>query len=243
MARVPLATGVVLLPPCDETSPTPRRQGRIAAFPRRSGFCSGSLPWPLVTVALLRVVAWDAVAPLAILNSVTIAVYLPAWPIVFVATLFRQWLLAIVALLVIVAQIMFLAPEFNATQPLPAWTRISPTFELLDGNVYNENPSMSGYAAQIRELHPQVVSFEEATTSDVAQLRESGALAPLPYQFEVRGYSPFAFLIASHYPLRNTNVIWMYGNLAGSPNDPRPPSWTPGPVGPAHDRAAPRFVP
>ena len=43
-------------------------------------------------------------------------------------------------------------------------------------------------------------------------MRRSGALAGLPYQFEVPGYSPFVFLIASTYPLRNTRVTRMYGN-------------------------------
>ncbi len=70
---------------------------------------------------------------------------------------------------------------------------------------------MSGYEAQIRKVHPQLVTFEECTTSDVAHLRTSGALAGLPYQFEVPGYSPFAFLIASRYALRSTHVIWLYG--------------------------------
>ncbi len=165
----------------------------------------------LASVAILRVIAWDAVAPLAILNSVTIAVYLPAWPIALVALFFRRWILVAVALLVVTAQIIFLAPELTATQPLPAWTTSAFAFTLLDANVYNENPTMSGYAGQIRTFHPQVITFEEATTSDVLQLRTSGVLDGWPYQFQVPGDSPFVFLVASRFPLEGTHVVWMYG--------------------------------
>ena len=166
----------------------------------------------LAMLAVLRIVAWDETSVLAILNSVTIAVYLPAWLVAAVAAIFRRWLLAVVALLVVVAQLAFLAPELTAAQPLPTWTAKASTFELLDANVYNLNPSMTGYERQIRKLHPQLVTFEESTTSDVAHLRESGALSGLPNQFEVPGYSPFTYLIASRFPLRATHVVWLYGN-------------------------------
>ena len=114
---------------------------------------------------MLRIVAWDAAAPLAVINSVTVAFYSPAWPIAIAAAFFRQWLLALLSLLVVLAQIAFLAPEFTATQPLPKWTSKASTFELLDANVYDENPSMSGYEAQIREFRPQVVAFRRGHDS------------------------------------------------------------------------------
>ncbi len=165
----------------------------------------------LAVVAFCRLFAWDAYAVLAILNSVTIIVYLPAWPIALVAALGRRPVLAVAAAAVVVAQVAFMAPELAASQPLPSWTANAPSFRLFDGNVYSENPSMAGYAAQIWALRPDVVTLEETNPPDVSQLRSSGALAGLPYQFEVFGYSPFVFLIASRVPLEGTHVVNLYG--------------------------------
>jgi endonuclease/exonuclease/phosphatase (EEP) superfamily protein YafD len=157
-------------------------------------------------VAFLRLAAWDALSPLAILNSLTILIYLPAWLIALVAAVGRRPILAVAALLIGLTQIALVAPELTATQPLPAWAARAPAFTLLDANVYFNNPSMSGYVSQIRAVRPQLLTMEECTPNDVAQLRARGALAGLPYQFEVYGTDPFIFFIASKYPLSGTHV-------------------------------------
>ena len=165
----------------------------------------------LGAVALGRIFAWDAISVLALLNSITVLLYLPAWPIALAAAFGRRPLLAAAATLVVVSQVAFLAPEFAASQALPLWTSDAFSFRLLDANVYYENPSMSGYSAQVRALRPDVVTMEEAVPNDVSQLRSSGALHGLPYQYEVVSYDPFAFLIASRFPLEGTRVIHLYG--------------------------------
>ena len=164
----------------------------------------------LAIVAILRVVAWDDYEPFAVLNALTAFVYLPAWIVLVVAALGRRFVLAGVALLIGVAQIAFLLPELTAAEPVPAWAVHAPTITLLDANVYNENPSMAGYAKQIDQFHPQLVTMEETTPSDVVQLHQAGALAHLPYQFEIPGYNPSAFLIASRYPLAHTSVVTVH---------------------------------
>src|SRR5450631_4398586 len=75
----------------------------------------------LAILATLRVVAWDALSPLAIANALTPVVYLPAWLIAVVGALGRRPVLAAAALVVGLAQLAFMAPELTATQPLPAW--------------------------------------------------------------------------------------------------------------------------
>ena len=164
----------------------------------------------LGVVALLRVVAWDAVDVLAILNTITLFVYLPAWPIAAVAAFARRPGLVAAALIVGVAQIAFLAPEFAASEPIPAWATHAPTFRLLDANVSDSNRSMDGYEEQIRAVRPDVVTLEEATPRDVRLLRESGALHSLPHQFEVRSWGPFAFFVASRFPLSQTHTVSLY---------------------------------
>lgn len=165
----------------------------------------------LAIVVLMRLVAWDNFELFAILNSVTAFVYLPAWVVVVVAGLCRRPFLLGAALVIVAAQVLFLLPELSAAQPVPAWAAQAPSLRLLDANVYNENPSMAGYANEISAVRPQLVTMEEATPIDVAQLSRAGVLANLPYRFEVKRYDPFAFFVASRYLLSDTRVVYLYG--------------------------------
>jgi endonuclease/exonuclease/phosphatase (EEP) superfamily protein YafD len=165
----------------------------------------------LALVAIMRLAAWDDFEPFAILNCLTAFVYLPAWIGVVVAGLGRRFLLAGAALVIVAAQLAFLVPELSAARPAPAWTAQAPTLRLVDANVYNENPSMAGYVREISTIGPQLLTMEEANPNDVAQLTRSGALEGLPYRFEVRRWDPFAFFVASRYPLSGTRVVSLYG--------------------------------
>ncbi|MCU1495641.1 MAG: Endonuclease/exonuclease/phosphatase [Acidimicrobiaceae bacterium] len=166
---------------------------------------------PLAGVAIARIVAWDSLEPLVVLDAVTAWIYLPAWLVAVAAVIGRRRLLAFAALAVAVAQIAFLAPELSAGRPLPAWTRTAPSIRLFDANVYDANPSMAGYVARIEQDRPDLVTLEEANPSDARQLERSGALDRLPYRFEVSLFDPSAFLIASRYPLRATHVLTSSG--------------------------------
>ncbi len=57
-------------------------------------------------------------------------------------------LLAINALVIVAAQIAFLLPELTAAQPFARMDNEGSTLHLFDSNVYNENPSMAGYAVR-----------------------------------------------------------------------------------------------
>jgi endonuclease/exonuclease/phosphatase (EEP) superfamily protein YafD len=165
----------------------------------------------LAVVAAMRLFAWDAFEPFAVLNTVTEFVYLPAWIVALVAVIGRRLGLALAALVIVVLQIVFMAPELTASEALPSWVHAAPTVHLLDANVYSGNPSMAGYAKQILATHPDLVTMEEANPHDVAQLTNAGALRGLPYRIEIKRYDPFAFLVASKYPLTGTHIVSLYG--------------------------------
>ena len=165
----------------------------------------------LAVVIAMRLFAWDDLELFAVLNDVTLFVYLPAWIILVIAVVWWRPNLAVGALLVVIAQIVLLLPEYTAAQPAPSWTDTATTFRLFDANVYYENTSMAGYASQIETDHPQLVTMEEATPRLVDQLERSGALAGLPYRVEVRRDDPSAVFVASRYPLRSQNVVYDYG--------------------------------
>jgi endonuclease/exonuclease/phosphatase (EEP) superfamily protein YafD len=165
----------------------------------------------LAAIALLRIFAWDSVEPLAIINALTAVIYLPAWVVVPVALIGRRYALGGLALLVVVAQIVFLLPELTATEGLPRWAVTAPSIRLFDANVYNANPSMAGYAGEIKSFAPQLLTMEEAVPSDVSMLAHAGVLAHLPYRIQVKRQDPKAFLVASEYPLSGDNIVYYDG--------------------------------
>jgi endonuclease/exonuclease/phosphatase (EEP) superfamily protein YafD len=189
--------------------PTVRRHGRrTRRLPRWIAIIGWIVTAGLAVLALLRIVAWDDLEPLAVLNAGTAVLYLPAWVVVLVALGGRRFVLAGAAVLVVVAQIVFLLPELTAAEPLPNWAAHAPSIRLFDANVYDDNPSMAGYAKEIKAYKPQLLTMEEAVTPDATQLADDGALAALPYRLEVKRLDPKAFLIASKYPLSGENVVY-----------------------------------
>ncbi len=119
----------------------------------------------------------------------------------------RRFVLAAVASLVVVAQIVFVTPELFAAEPVPTWTAHAPSLRVFDANVYVHNPSMQGYAAEITAYHPQVLTMQEAAPNLVEALTYSGALASLPYRYQVKRSDPWSFFLASRYPLLRTSVV------------------------------------
>ena len=167
---------------------------------------------PLAVVALMRIVAWDSFEIFAVLNTVSVFVYLPAWVVAIVAGIGRRFVLAAAAILIVVAQLFFVLPEFTAAQPAPRWAATAPSLRLLDANVYDLNgTSMSGYASEIKSYRPELVTMEEATPFLVGRLKQSGALDHLPFDYEVSRFDPKAFLVASKYRLSGSQVVYFNG--------------------------------
>ena len=165
----------------------------------------------LLVVAFLRIVAWDDLLLLAVLNAFQLFLYLPAWVIAAAAAGFRRWWLAAASLVVVAAQLSFVLPEFTAATPVPADARGAETFRLFDANVSQDNRSMAGYVAQIRRLQPDLVTMEEFTPADLDQLTHAGALRALPHVYAAPAYGSRGFLIACRYPLGGVSVSRIEG--------------------------------
>ncbi|MDA8279749.1 MAG: endonuclease/exonuclease/phosphatase family protein [Actinomycetota bacterium] len=161
---------------------------------------------------VLRMVAWDVASPLVIANALTPELYLPAWVVAAVALARRHRALGVAALVVVAGQVALMVPEITAAGPVPAWAAHAPTLRVLDANVYQGNPSMAGYGRAIAADHPDLVTLQEASAGDLAQLRRSGALARLPHRVELASGGSAAMVVASRYPLGPTTVRTMYGD-------------------------------
>ena len=165
----------------------------------------------LLAVVLFRLVAWDDVQIFAIADALGLLLYMPAWVVGIAAAVARRWALVVGALCVIAAQLAFFLPEVTASSPVPVAADHAFTFRLFDANVYQSNPSMAGYAHQIRADRPDVVTLEEASPTDRLQLEHAGVLESLPYTFEIDRYDSRAVLIASRYPLGPVHVSELDG--------------------------------
>ena len=115
----------------------------------------------LLVVAVLRIVAWDDLLLLAVLNAFQLFLYLPAWVIAAAA----GGLPAVVARSHLAGgggRPAVLRPaRVHRGHPGPRRRPGAETLRLFDANVSQDNRSMAGYVAQIRRLHPDLVTMEE----------------------------------------------------------------------------------
>jgi endonuclease/exonuclease/phosphatase (EEP) superfamily protein YafD len=158
-------------------------------------------------------VAWDRLQVFAVFNALGALPYVLAWPVLVGALVFRRWLLAAGAVALVAVQLAIGLPEVLAATPVPRWATAPGAVHLrvFDANVRDDNRDMAGYAAQIRSLRPDLVTLEEASPFDLANLRSDGALAGLPHVVTVARYDPFAFIVASRYPLAHPHVTVVGG--------------------------------
>jgi endonuclease/exonuclease/phosphatase (EEP) superfamily protein YafD len=167
----------------------------------------------LLLVALFRLVAWDDLQIFAMLDAAGSILYFPAWAVGIAAGITRKWLLLAASVLVVAAQLGFGLPELTAATPVPAAAAHAFKFRVFDANVDQSNPSMGGYAQEIKADHPDLVTLEEANPGDRAQLEQMGAFHGLPHLYEVNDTGSRAFVIASRYPLGPTSVTSVYGGF------------------------------
>jgi hypothetical protein len=132
----------------------------------------------------------------------------PAWVVAIGAGIGRRFVLAATALVVVVAQLVFVLPKFMAAQPVPPWGRHGPHRPSLDANVsYTNDKSMSGYASEIKSDHTKLLTLEEATPFEVGLLKQPGALNHLPFDYQVARLDSKAFFVASRYRLSGSRVV------------------------------------
>ncbi len=180
---------------------------------RLSLLCLGwAVVGALLVVVLFRLVAWDDFQIFVIADALGLILYMPAWVVGIAAAAARKWALVVTSLCVIAAQLAFFLPELTAVSPVPAAASHGFTLRLFDANVYMSNPSMAGYARQIRADRPDLVTLEEASPTDRLQLERAGVLRSLPHTFEIGAYDSDALMIASRYPLGPAHVSQIDGH-------------------------------
>jgi endonuclease/exonuclease/phosphatase (EEP) superfamily protein YafD len=195
----------------EETHP-PRRRHRLAAVVRVGLLAVG---WLIVAVlgllALLRVVAWDSLEPLIVLDALTLVIYLPAWVVAAGALIARRWWLAAAAVAVVAAQVAFVVPELSAAAPVPVWAEHAPVVRLFDANVDKNFQFEAGYVRAIEQDRPDLITLEEFTAPALQSMVASGVLAGFPYRCVAPTPGATGFLVASRLRMtgcRVRTVLW-----------------------------------
>jgi len=162
---------------------------------------------PLTVFVGARFLAADSRPILIALNAATALVLLPAWVVSLVAALMRFRFLLAVALVLVVAHIALLWPELSAREDVARAARSAPRIVVFDANVFAGNRDVAGIGSDVGRARPDVVTLEEASPGFIAGLDAANALGSYPYRFQVPRTDPFAFAIASRFPLRDTTVV------------------------------------
>jgi endonuclease/exonuclease/phosphatase family metal-dependent hydrolase len=201
--------GVAPTVPQQSLDGPPRRRG-----PR--GLAAGllALGWlitgVLAIVAFLRLVAWDSLEPLIVLNALTLVTYLPAWVVGAVALIARRWWLGGVAVCVVLAQVAFVAPEVMASTSVPAWAGPASSVKVFDANIDSNINLEAGYAQAIKADDPDIISLEEVEPSAVSgeqSLETEGVLKGYPYQCSYPKWGAPGMFVASKLRLTSCQVL------------------------------------
>jgi endonuclease/exonuclease/phosphatase (EEP) superfamily protein YafD len=211
-----------------ETYP-PRHRHRAPAVVRVGLLAVG---WFIVAVlglvALLRLVAWDSLEPLIVLDALTPIVYLPAWVVAIGALIVRRWWLAVAAVAIVVAQLAFVAPELLATAPVPAWARHAPVVRVFDANIDKSLYVEAGYVRAIEQDRPDLITLEEFTPPALQSMMASGVLASFPFRCMASAYGATGFLIASRLHLTGCRVRTVFWDGRWTPYMVEAILWSPG---------------
>ena len=162
-------------------------------------------------VALLRLVAWDVVEPLIVLDALTLVIYLPAWVVAAGALIARRWWLAGAAVVLVAAQVAFAAPELLASAPVPSWAAANaPVVRVFDANIDKSLVFQSGYVRAIEQDHPDLVTLEEFTPPALTAMQASGVLARFPYRCAAPAFGATGFLVASRLRLAGCRILTVF---------------------------------
>ena len=187
----------------EPTYPLRRGQRRRAA--RIVGMGLLAIGWVTVGVlglaAVLRLVSWDSIEPFAVIDALTLVIYLPAWVVAAGALVARRWWLAAAAAVIIAAQVTFVLPELTAAAPVPQWARDAPVLRIFDVNTDDALRFSPGYVKAIEHDRPDLITLEEFEPSAWRGMQASGVLARFPHQCAAPSDGAIGFALVSRYPL------------------------------------------
>jgi endonuclease/exonuclease/phosphatase (EEP) superfamily protein YafD len=134
----------------------------------------------LAVLVVVRALGVERGTALALLVGGLPLVLLPAYALVVLSALWRRRLLTAVALNLVAAHALVVAPALGAA-PVPAQAAAAPGLRVAVANLYVLNPDPAEAGRSLRTLDADVVVVPELDTRGLAGLRRSGLLEDLPH--------------------------------------------------------------
>lgn len=164
----------------------------------------------MASIALARLAAFDEMRPLVIANSLTFWLYLPAYGLLVGGFLFRRFVLATFAVVLVGAHLLWVRPVLAAPVPIPTGARSAPTLLLFSANLTYDNLSTGGIIDEIRRSDADVVLLQEFSRHWERALRRSPVANRYPHQVVAhRDHDVYGMAILSRFPLRRTRADYV----------------------------------
>ena len=176
-----------------------RAHGRAHNVGRRLSLVVWLLLAAYLALLVLRVVAFDQNRFFAAANSLTLWLLLPAYAIASAALLFRRFVMAGGALLVVVFHLVVVGPSIGVAEPIPDAARSAPQLRIVSANIAWTNPTPDRLTRELLETDADVLLLQEVTL-DWIDLFERAGLAER-YRYSVK------------YPLENSMGAAIYSRL------------------------------
>lgn len=170
-------------------------------------------PWlllaPLAAVALLRLVAHDAWLPLAWINSLTMWLYLPAWPLAVHALVRRRAASFAVAAFVCACHLAWVAPTLIARADAPPAD--APRVCVVTANLLYVNPRADELLGELLALEADVLVLEELSPEWLVRLAASPLWDRYPHrELEARS-DAFGIAVLSRRPMTRAEIVDLEG--------------------------------
>jgi endonuclease/exonuclease/phosphatase (EEP) superfamily protein YafD len=175
---------------------SPRRLGRVLLTP------VWALVLALLVVVFARVFAFDRFHIFMLLNAYTLWIYLPAYPIAVAALVARAWPLAVVSLLIVVAQLAWVAPTTVHAIAAPDRPSVA---RIVTANVRFDNDDHAPLIRELESFDADVIVLEEVTPPWWGSIAGSALTKTHPFIAKAIQNDPGSMAILSRRPL--THVV------------------------------------
>ena len=139
-----------------------------------------ALAWVVVSIALG---ATTFVRVTVLAQSLLPIIFLPVWIAAVFAFSRKEWLLAGACVVLVVAQIVVVAPAVGS-DALPRWAAHAPAITIESANVWDENPSPTAAARSLVASHADVLVLVEVANSMQRALQRAGIDRRFPHQLK-----------------------------------------------------------
>jgi len=169
--------------------------------------------WALIGVAVGsgRVLAHDSHLFLVVANCLSLYIYAPAVIVFPIAVWKSRHYLAIASGLLVVAQLVWVAPDFFPAQRTEVVAG-SPSLRVFSANLYMDNKSPEGTVDEINACDPDVILLQEFSPIWQRTLSRSGIMDKYPHTVMHSREDSFGAAVLSKQPFLE-KTVWIIGEV------------------------------